>query len=92
MEEREKLAAEEREREARERKSALEAEDPESRPAAKWLHAAKGWECKRRRLRALREEAAPEEAALEVELARLCAADGMKELAADDCEREVGER
>ena len=54
--------------EARERKSTLKAEDPESRPVAEWLHAAKGWECKRRCLQALWKEAAPEEAALEVEL------------------------
>ena len=89
MEESEKLAAEERERE---RKSAFVAEDPESRPAAECLHAAEGWECKRRRLRALWEEATPEEAVLEAELARLCAADGRKGLAADNCERKVRER
>ena len=80
------------EREARERKSTLKVEDPESRPTAECLHAAEGWECKQRRLRALREEAAPKEAVLEGELARLCTADGRKELAADDCEREMRER
>ena len=40
----------------------------------------------------MQEEAAPEEAALEAELARLCAADGRKEPAADDGAREVRER
>ena len=79
------------EREARERKSTLEAEDPNSRPPAEWLGAAEGYECKRRRLRALREEAAPKEATLEAELARLCTADGRKELASENCEKEVRE-
>ena len=92
MEEREKLAAEERERGARERKLSFEAEDSESRPAAEWLYAAEGWECKLCCLRALWDKAAPEEPALGAELARLCAADGRKELTANACERETRER